>query len=214
MADKILSLQEIAEIEQRLRQGAVTKQDVERLLATVRRLVKNVPRSKNAEPATHTIHDKISVPRSNAGSEPLVEIFTDGACAGNPGPGGWGALIRSAGQEQELSGGAPHTTNNRMELTAAIEALKHLPAPCRATLTTDSQYLRKGITQWIKNWKVNGWKNASKQPVKNAELWRELDELNRRHSIDWRWVRGHIGHPENERCDALARRAIDRLEKA
>ena len=211
MPRKILSIQEIAEIEQRLQQGAISDQDVQQLLDTARQLLGDAPRSETAKRTGKSVADKPPAVKVIGQAGAVAEIFTDGACAGNPGPGGWGALIRIGGQEQELSGGEPRTTNNRMELTAAIEALKRLPDSCRATLTTDSQYLRKGITQWIKNWKVNGWKNASKQPVKNAELWRELDALNRRHSIDWQWVRGHIGHPENERCDELARRAIGRL---
>ncbi|NLJ27255.1 ribonuclease HI [Desulforhabdus amnigena] len=140
-----------------------------------------------------------------------VEVFTDGACEGNPGPGGWGAVVRMEGEERELSGGERNTTNNRMELSAAIEALKTLPDCAGVVLTTDSQYVQKGITEWIRNWKKNGWKNASKQPVKNADLWIELDALNQKHTIEWRWVRGHAGHPENERCDELARKAIGRL---
>ena len=133
-----------------------------------------------------------------------VEIFTDGACKGNPGPGGWGAVIRSGVHEKELSGGEAVTTNNRMELLGAIRALQALKRPCRVTLTTDSVYLRDGITKWIRAWQRNGWRTAEKKPVKNAELWQELLEAAAPHQIEWRWVRGHAGHVENERADRLA----------
>ena len=136
-----------------------------------------------------------------------VEIFTDGSCSGNPGPGGWGAILRYNSAERELSGYSPDTTNNRMELTAVIEALRALKEPCRVAIHTDSQYLKNGITQWIHKWKRNGWKTAGKEPVKNQDLWEALDLASQRHSIEWRWVRGHVGHPENERCDQLARNA-------
>jgi ribonuclease HI len=135
---------------------------------------------------------------------PQVEIFTDGACKGNPGPGGWGAILRSNGRERELSGGEALTTNNRMELIAAIEALNALKKPCHVQLTTDSNYVRDGITKWIHGWRRNGWKTADKKPVKNAELWQALLDASARHRIDWHWVKGHAGHPENERADALA----------
>lgn len=138
-----------------------------------------------------------------------VEIFTDGACKGNPGPGGWGALLRSGGHERELYGGEPHTTNNRMEMTAAIEALRALNQPCQVTLTTDSEYLRKGITEWLEGWKRRNWKTASRQPVKNADLWQALDQLVGEHQIRWRWVKGHSGHVENERADQLANRGVE-----
>ena len=144
-------------------------------------------------------------------AETTVEIFTDGACRGNPGPGGWGVLLRSGEREKELYGGAKETTNNRMELTAAIEGLTTLKRPARVTLTTDSQYVRKGITEWITNWKKNGWKNSAKKPVANADLWQQLDALAAQHQIDWRWVKGHSGHPDNERVDALANQGIDEL---
>lgn len=144
----------------------------------------------------------------------LVEIFTDGACRGNPGPGGWGAVLRCADRERELYGGAPRTTNNRMELTAAIEALRALSQPCRVVLTTDSTYVRDGITAWLANWKARDWKTAARKPVKNADLWRALDEQNQRHEVQWHWVRGHSGHPENERADSLANRGIDELARA
>jgi len=139
-----------------------------------------------------------------------VELFTDGACSGNPGPGGWGALLRDGATEKELSGGEAQTTNNRMELMAAIAALEALKRPTTATLTTDSVYVRDGITKWLKNWKKNGWKTAAKKPVKNEDLWRRLDAAQTPHQIDWRWIKGHAGHAENERCDALAREAIPR----
>lgn len=134
-----------------------------------------------------------------------VEIFTDGACSGNPGPGGWGAILRHGETEKELSGGEAHTTNNRMELMAAISALEALKMPCSVVLHTDSQYLKDGITKWIVNWKRNGWKTSSKEPVKNAELWQRLDAALGRHEIHWKWVKGHAGHVENERADELAR---------
>jgi ribonuclease HI len=133
-----------------------------------------------------------------------VEIWTDGACKGNPGPGGWGAIIRSGAHEKELSGGEPLTTNNRMELLAAIRALEALKRPCEVILTTDSNYVRDGITKWVHGWKRNGWKTADRKPVKNGELWQALLEAAGPHVIDWRWVRGHNGHPENERADKLA----------
>ena len=135
---------------------------------------------------------------------PEVEIFTDGACKGNPGPGGWGAILRFGGKERELSGGESPTTNNRMELMAAIEALKALKRPCRVSLTTDSNYVRDGITRWIFGWQRNGWRTADRKPVKNSELWQALLEATAPHRIDWHWVKGHAGHPENERADALA----------
>jgi ribonuclease HI len=141
----------------------------------------------------------------------VVEVFTDGACRGNPGPGGWGALLRTGGHEKCLSGAEPATTNNRMELTAAIEALRALKRPCRVELTTDSQYVRQGITTWMANWKRRGWKTADRKPVKNIDLWQALDQEARRHQVTWHWVRGHSGHAENERADQLANEAIDRL---
>ncbi len=133
-----------------------------------------------------------------------VEIATDGACKGNPGPGGWGALIRFGTAEKELSGGEPLTTNNRMELTAAIEALNALTRPCMVTLSTDSRYVMDGLTKWIHGWQKNGWKTADRKPVKNAELWQALLEATKRHRIAWKWVKGHAGHPDNERADRLA----------
>jgi len=141
-----------------------------------------------------------------------VWIYTDGACRGNPGPGGWGALLRAAdGKERELSGAEAATTNNRMELTAAIMALRALTRPCRVVLTTDSEYVKKGITEWLPGWKRRGWRTAGRTPVKNADLWRALESEAARHQVSWHWVRGHTGHPENERADALANRAIDAM---
>ena len=137
-----------------------------------------------------------------------VEIYTDGACKGNPGPGGWGALLTFDGQEKELCGGELSTTNNRMELTAVIEALAALKRPSRVILHTDSQYVQKGITEWIRGWKAKGWKTAAKAPVKNVDLWKRLDELAALHHVDWRWVKGHAGHDGNERADALANRGV------
>jgi ribonuclease HI len=134
-----------------------------------------------------------------------VVIYTDGACSGNPGPGGWGAILLYGGHRKELKGGEAETTNNRMELMAAIQALGALKKPSRVELHTDSEYLKNGITGWIHGWKKNGWRTADKKPVRNAELWQQLDEASRSHQIDWRWVRGHAGEPENERADELAR---------
>jgi len=141
-----------------------------------------------------------------------VEVFTDGACSGNPGPGGWGAILRWKGAEKELWGGARETTNNRMEMTAAIEALEALKRPVRVELTTDSQYLRDGITKWLHGWKKNGWKTAAKKPVKNRDLWERLDAAMQPHDVRWHWVKGHAGHPENERADELARQGIAQVQ--
>lgn len=141
-----------------------------------------------------------------------VEIFTDGACSGNPGPGGWGVVLRAeGGMEKELSGGEVETTNNRMELTAAIEALEALKRSCLVDLYTDSTYLRDGMSNWIASWKKNAWRTASNQPVKNLDLWQRLDELAQKHQVTWHWVKSHAGHPENERADLLARNAIVQL---
>ena len=142
-----------------------------------------------------------------------VEIATDGACKGNPGPGGWGALIRSGAHEKELSGGEALTTNNRMELMAAIAALNALKRPCAVTLSTDSRYVMDGLTKWIHGWKRNGWRTADKKPVKNAELWQALLEAAARHQIEWKWVKGHAGHPDNERADKLASDAAETFRK-
>ena len=142
-------------------------------------------------------------------STEAIEVHTDGACSGNPGPGGWGAVLRWKGHEKELSGGEAATTNNRMELMAAIAALEALTRPSRVVIWTDSGYLKGGITGWIKGWKKNGWKTTGKQPVKNRDLWERLDALCARHEVQWRWLKGHAGHPLNERADALARAAIE-----
>ena len=138
----------------------------------------------------------------------LVEIYTDGACSGNPGPGGWGVLLSCEGKERELTGGEPETTNNRMEMMAAIAALEALRRPSRVRLHTDSTYLKDGITKWIHGWKANGWKTAAKKPVKNQELWQRLEAALDRHDVEWRWVKGHAGHDGNERADALARQGM------
>jgi len=141
--------------------------------------------------------------------EETVEIYTDGACRGNPGPGGWGVLLRAQGREKELFGGETLTTNNRMELTAVIRGLEALKRRCRVSVYTDSQYVQKGISDWIHDWKRRGWRTADKKPVKNVDLWQRVDALSREHEIDWHWVRGHAGHDGNERADALANRGID-----
>ena len=139
---------------------------------------------------------------------PFVTIYTDGACRGNPGPGGWGAILISGEHEKEVCGGELATTNNRMELMAAIQALEALKKPCKVELHTDSQYLRTGITEWLPGWKARGWKTAAKAPVKNDDLWKRLDTARLRHQVDWRWVKGHAGHPMNERADGLARQGM------
>lgn len=141
----------------------------------------------------------------------VVEIFTDGACRGNPGPGGWGALLRYKGRERRLKGAEAQTTNNRMELMAAIAALEALKRPCRVVLTTDSTYLRSGVTEWLANWKRRGWRTASKSPVKNQDLWQRLEAAMQPHEVSWHWVKGHSGHPENELADRLANEAIDAM---
>ena len=142
-------------------------------------------------------------------TDATVEVYADGACKGNPGPGGWGVLLRVAGRERELHGGEPATTNNRMDLTAVIRALESLDGRARVRLYTDSQYVQKGITEWIHDWKRRGWRTADRKPVKNVDLWMRLDELAGGHEVEWHWVRGHSGHPENERADALANKGID-----
>lgn len=150
---------------------------------------------------------------SAAMGEAVVEVYTDGACSGNPGPGGWGAVLRASGTEKELSGGEPATTNNRMELLAVIRSLEALKRSCRVDLYTDSQYVQLGISEWIRGWKRRGWRTAAGKPVKNEDLWRRLDELAAVHDVRWHWVRGHAGHPENERADALARRGIEEAKR-
>ena len=142
-----------------------------------------------------------------------VQLFTDGACRGNPGPGGWGTLLRYGGEEKTLHGGERRTTNNRMELTAVIKGLEALKKPCRVHITTDSKYVLQGITEWLPDWKRRGWRTAAKKPVLNADLWRHLDGLTARHQVEWEWVRGHSGHPENELADRLANQGIDELNE-
>ncbi|MCK9529744.1 MAG: ribonuclease HI [Gammaproteobacteria bacterium] len=144
-------------------------------------------------------------------NDELVEMFTDGACRGNPGPGGWGVVLRYKGKEKTLHGGERHTTNNRMELTAAIRGLEALNRACAVRLTTDSKYVMDGVTKWLPGWKKRGWITADKKPVKNVDLWQQLDEATARHRVEWQWVRGHTGHPENELADALANRGIDEM---
>jgi len=152
--------------------------------------------------------------QAGEGGPKIVDVFTDGACSGNPGPGGWGAILRYGAVEKELYGGEPATTNNRMELMAAIQALEALKRPMKVRLYTDSEYVKNGITQWIHGWKARGWKTADKKPVKNEDLWKRLDEAKRRHDIEFHWVRGHAGHPENERADALARQGVADVRQA
>ena len=144
----------------------------------------------------------------------IVEIFTDGACSGNPGPGGWGAILRYSGVEKEMNGGEPQTTNNRMEMMAAIMAIEAVKRPCEIHLHTDSEYLRQGITTWIHSWKARGWKTADKKPVKNVDLWQRLEQAIETHDVHWHWVKGHSGHVENERADELARLAIRQMRDA
>jgi ribonuclease HI len=148
------------------------------------------------------------MPRTSTVSDEIVDIFSDGACRGNPGPGGWGVLLRSSNKEKELWGGEADTTNNRMELTAVIRALEALKRPSRARVFTDSQYVQKGISQWVHDWKRRDWRTADKKPVKNIDLWKRLDELAALHDVEWHWVKGHAGHPENERADRLANKGI------
>lgn len=152
---------------------------------------------------------------AGGGTDPadVVEAFTDGACSGNPGPGGWGAVLRWRGHEKELSGGEANTTNNRMELMAAIQALETLKRPAHVRITTDSNYLKQGITSWIHAWKQKGWRTADKKPVKNKDLWQRLDAALQRHTVEWAWTRGHAGHPENERADSLATAAIESVRR-
>ncbi len=144
----------------------------------------------------------------SSSADKTVVVFADGACKGNPGPGGWGAILRMGDREKEIYGGEPATTNNRMELTAVIRALESLKRRCRVKVYTDSQYVQKGVSEWLAQWKRRGWRTADRKPVKNEDLWRRLDELAHGHEVHWHWVRGHAGHPENERADALANRGV------
>jgi len=153
---------------------------------------------------------RYNAPMQHSDNMPAVEAYTDGACSGNPGPGGWGVLLRSGSNERELFGGTAATTNQRMELQAAIEALKALKRPCRITIHSDSNYLVRGMTEWRHDWKRRGWKTAGNKPVANLELWQELDRLAAGHRVEWRWIKGHAGHAENERADALARQGVPR----
>ncbi|NVK20137.1 MAG: ribonuclease HI [Methylocystaceae bacterium] len=146
--------------------------------------------------------------------ENIVEMYTDGACSGNPGPGGWGVLLRWKGKEREMCGGEEETTNNRMELSAAIQGLLTLKRPVKVAIYTDSTYVKDGITKWIFNWKKNGWKTAAKKPVKNADLWQELEKALAIHEVEWHWVKGHAGHEENERADALAREGVEKIKNS
>jgi len=156
--------------------------------------------------------EAIGAAASSAGTTSIVEIFCDGACSGNPGPGGYGAILRYSGHEKEIRGGEGYTTNNRMELTAVIEALRLLSRSCNVTVVTDSQYLVKGMTEWIRGWQRKGWQNSKKEPVLNRDLWEELLKLSGQHTVTWKWIRGHNGHAENERCDELARQAITEIK--
>jgi ribonuclease HI len=148
---------------------------------------------------------------TSTNSAEIVRVYSDGACKGNPGPGGWGALLKIGERERELFGGEPQTTNNRMELTAVIRALEALSGPCTVEVYTDSQYVQKGVSEWLGDWKRRGWRTADKKPVKNVDLWRELDWLAGAHRISWHWIKGHAGHPENERADALANRGVEEM---
>jgi ribonuclease HI len=205
--NKLLTNSDLADIETRFHSDALTNDDIQLLLATCRHFLSGTNGGSPSDPTTTVIPDA-AIPVIHANGD-TVEIFTDGACEGNPGPGGWGAIIKVGSEQRDLSGGDRKTTNNRMEMMGAIEALKLLSEQCKVVLTTDSEYLVKGNTLWIDGWKKNAWRNSKKEPVKNQDLWRQLDELNQKHQIEWKWVRGHNGHPENERCDELARAAIE-----
>ncbi len=205
----ILSETDLEEIEGKVRAGVASREDLDLLLSTCRHFLSGGVKSrKKAASSGQTRATRKAVGCPAGVDKGVVEIFSDGACQGNPGPGGWGVIVREGSVERELSGGESKTTNNRMEMMGIIEALKSLDNPCKVVLTTDSQYVQKGITSWIHGWKRNGWQTADRKPVKNQDLWVELDRLNQSHDIEWKWIKGHNGHLENERCDELAREAI------
>jgi ribonuclease HI len=214
---EILTPQEIEDIQVRCAQGDARCEDVALLMRALQLAVEQRDHwrrewEKVSGVATEKAHRKPEK-QDRPARHGVVEIFTDGACQGNPGPGGWAAILKYGDKTKELWGFEPHTTNNRMELTAVAEALKALRTPCTVIATTDSQYVKNGVTQWIHTWKRNGWLTSTKKPVKNIDLWKVLDEFNNKHSVTWRWVRGHAGHPENERCDMLARMAIEKAQR-
>jgi ribonuclease HI len=208
LSDKLLTNSDLADIETRLSSGTLTNDEIQLLISTCRHYLSGTNGGSSRNATTSSITEAVS-PALVSSNGDTVEIFTDGACEGNPGPGGWGAIIKVKSVLKELSGGDPNTTNNRMEMIGAIETLKCLDGQCKVILTTDSQYLRNGITNWIHGWKKNGWRTSDKKPVKNQDLWQQLDELNQKHEIEWKWVKGHNGHRENERCDELAKGAIE-----
>lgn len=205
-----ISVMQLDEIESSFDSGTISKDDIRLLISTCRAFLGSGPNCKGIEPME--IAGARNTSRGAVRATGPVRIFCDGACSGNPGPGGWGAIVIANGIRKELTGKDRHTTNNKMEMTAAVRALETLEQPAMVTVTTDSRYLVDGITKWILNWKKNGWKSADKKAVKNQDLWLRLDELNRRHKVTWEWTRGHSGHPENERCDELARLAISGIE--
>jgi ribonuclease HI len=207
LSEKLLTSSDLADLEIRSLSGTTTNEDIQHLLATCRHFLSGGNGDSSPNPTASSIPEA-AVPELIQSNGDTVEIYTDGACQGNPGPGGWSAIIKAGSVQRELSGGDPDTTNNRMEMMAAIEALKLLDGRCQVVLTTDSEYFQKGMTQWIQTWKKNGWRTSDKEPVKNKDLWLELDDLNQKHEIKWEWVRGHNGHAENERCDELARNAV------
>ena len=215
-----LTPKEIEGLELRLQAGEnISLIEARRLMLTLRTAMGENEHASSADASVHhrksprgtSLPERQSeVPDTHQATD-VVEIFTDGACKGNPGPGGWGAILRSKGRETEISGNNRDTTNNRMEMTAVIEALKKLRKPSKVVIHTDSQYVKNGLTSWLPRWKRNGWITSTKKPVKNAELWRSMEALCNKHSVRWVWVRGHSGHPENERCDELATSAILKL---
>ncbi|MEM5788672.1 MAG: ribonuclease HI [Syntrophobacteraceae bacterium] len=218
-----ISVSQLDEMESSFISGRISQEEIRLLIATCRAFLSSGVAPGGELPESHkevcVSENGVKFSETRSVREGLVEtrispsggpihVFSDGACSGNPGPGGWGAIIVNGKSRKELKGGERHTTNNIMEMTAAIRALETLEPNSSVTVTTDSQYLKNGITSWINGWKRNGWRTADKKPVKNQALWLRLDELNQLHKITWKWVRGHAGHPENERCDELARMAI------